>query len=491
MTIKSSRWQLPGIHGLIMAVAIMTGQALVASPVYAATYYVATTGSNTNAGSSAAPFQTIQKGLSVLSAGDNLVIRNGTYSGSSNSLSNLPNGSSGNYITIMAENEGDVIITAGLGMSSSDQYLVFQGLRLQDGTQKDILGNHIKWLRTEFKGGPSGGNTMSVVIGTNDVGTTADILLEDVRVHGFGGRYKILVYNSSRVVIRRAVTRYDGTVTASGEPQANITVYDSDSVEVQNSIAIDGITGTGTEEFVAAYYNICNGTGSVPVRNYTHRGNIALKPTGYTMASEGNCTISNQLIVDTVGAGGTYGISQLKGSGTQYTRLTLIGSRGDGFGIFGGSAKVQDSVVANHSGQAYNGITPLTSIAYNNSGGNTLATLLNPFTNGLLYLPRIEAGSVLSLGGTGGQRGAQIVKRIGTPGTLYGESGYSTTTGTELWPWPNEARIKKEMCADAGVTRGFCSSASLTEYVLGYLGNPNPYSGGVISLSPPTNLRVQ
>lgn len=490
MTIKASFWRLPVIQGLIMAVAIMTGQVLIASPAWAATYYVATNGSNTNAGSSAAPFQTIQKGLSVLSAGDTLVIRNGTYSGSSNSLANLPSGSAGNYITIMAENEGGVIITAGMGMSDTDRYLVFQGLRIQDSTQKNILGNHIKWLRTEFKGGPSGGNTMSVVIGNNDVGTTADILLEDVWVHGFGGRYKILVYNSSRVVVRRAVTRYDGTVTASGEPQANITVYDSDSVEIQNSIAIDGITGTGTEEFVAAYYNICNGTGSVPVRNYTHRGNIALKPTGYTMASEGNCTISNEVVMDVAGAGGTYGISQLKGSGTQYTRVTLIGSRGDGFGIFGGSAKVQDSVVANQSGQAYNGVTPSTSVAYNNSGGNSGGTVLNPFTSGLLYLPRIEAGSVLSAGGTAGQRGAQIIKRIGTPGTLYGESGYSTTTATDLWPWPNEARIKKEMCADAGVTRGFCSSASLTAYVFDYLGNPNPY-GSVISLSPPGNLRVQ
>jgi hypothetical protein len=492
MRITSSLlWRLIRYRKLFMIVAIMAGQLALASPAMAAIYYVATNGSNSNAGSATAPFQTIQKGLSVVSAGDTLVIRDGTYSGSSNSLSNLPSGSSGNYITIMAENEGKVIITAGLGMSSSNQYLVFQGLRLQDTTQKNILGNHIKWLRTEFKGGPSGGNTMAVVVGTNNVGTTADILLEDVWVHGFGGRYKILVYNASRVVIRRAVTRYDGTVSASGEPEANITVYDSDSVEVQNSIAIDGITGTGTEEFVAAFYNICNGTGSVPVRNYTHRGGIALKPTGYTMASEGNCTITNQVNIDVASAGGTYGVSQLKGSNIQYTRFTLIGSKGDGFGIFGGSAKIQDSIVANQSGQAYNGITPSTSVAYNNAGGNTGGTVLNPFTSGLLYLPRIEAGSVLSSGGTGGQRGAQIVKRIGTSGTLYGESGYATTTATDLWPWPNEARIKKEMCSDAGITRGFCSSTSLTDYILSYLGNPNPYGGGVIALTPPTNLSVQ
>jgi hypothetical protein len=34
------------------------------------------------------------------------------------------------------------------------------------------------------------------------------------------------------------------------------------------------------------------------------------------------------------------------------------------------------------------------------------------------------------------------------------------------------------MCSDAGVTRGFCSKASLTEYIWTYLGNPVPSDFG-------------
>src|SRR4051812_36018434 len=45
------------------------------------TYYVATSGSDSAVGASATPFKTIQKGASVLKAGDTLNIRAGTYAG--------------------------------------------------------------------------------------------------------------------------------------------------------------------------------------------------------------------------------------------------------------------------------------------------------------------------------------------------------------------------------------------------------------------------
>jgi len=43
------------------------------------TYYVATTGSNSNSGTQSSPFQTIQKCASIASAGDTCLIRAGTY----------------------------------------------------------------------------------------------------------------------------------------------------------------------------------------------------------------------------------------------------------------------------------------------------------------------------------------------------------------------------------------------------------------------------
>ena len=55
---------------------------LVASPSAMAssnTYYVSTTGSDSNLGTLSSPFLTIQKASSVMVAGDTVLIRGGTY----------------------------------------------------------------------------------------------------------------------------------------------------------------------------------------------------------------------------------------------------------------------------------------------------------------------------------------------------------------------------------------------------------------------------
>ena len=61
----------------IMSVCVLS---LWHAPVEAANYYVATTGSNSNAGTSlASPFLTIQQAANVAQAGDNVYVRGGTY----------------------------------------------------------------------------------------------------------------------------------------------------------------------------------------------------------------------------------------------------------------------------------------------------------------------------------------------------------------------------------------------------------------------------
>ncbi|HVX60688.1 MAG TPA: DUF1565 domain-containing protein [Pirellulales bacterium] len=68
--------------------------ALYASSGFAATYYVATTGSDSNAGTLAAPFKSITKAQSVASSGDTVSIRGGTYS----SFTIAANDSNYNYV---------------------------------------------------------------------------------------------------------------------------------------------------------------------------------------------------------------------------------------------------------------------------------------------------------------------------------------------------------------------------------------------------------
>ena len=77
-----------------------------------------------------------------------------------------------------------------------------------------------------------------------------------------------------------------------------------------------------------------------------------------------------------------------------------------------------------------------------------------PPYNRLKYLLRVEPGSRLSTAGAGGgQAGANIVKRIGTSGTLYGETGYDTVTNEDLWPWPYETRLKTDLAESTSRSR--------------------------------------
>ena len=52
---------------------------LISSTLHATTYYVATTGSDTNAGTISAPFRTINQAQGPATAGDTIDVRGGIY----------------------------------------------------------------------------------------------------------------------------------------------------------------------------------------------------------------------------------------------------------------------------------------------------------------------------------------------------------------------------------------------------------------------------
>ena len=72
------------------------------------------------------------------------------------------------------------------------------------------------------------------------------------------------------------------------------------------------------------------------------------------------------------------------------------------------------------------------------------------------------------------QVGAQVLKRIGSANSIFGDHEFDSVTGEALWPWPNEERLRNDVCS-GGITRGLCAQAgSLTNYVWSFLGSMPP-----------------
>jgi Bacterial Ig domain/Pel9A-like, right handed beta helix region len=120
-----------------------------ASFLAAATYYVAPNGSDSNSGSSASPFKTIQKAANVVNPGDTVIIRNGTYTGSSSSVADIGrSGTSSQWITFKAENKWGAILDGrnfstsnGLDIQSGVGYVRIEGLQIQNTVVGGISAN--------------------------------------------------------------------------------------------------------------------------------------------------------------------------------------------------------------------------------------------------------------------------------------------------------------------------------------------------------------
>jgi len=486
----------------------------------AATYYVDDSASNDSGnGSKASPKKYINSGLALMSSsgGDTLIIMPGTYTGTNNHItsSTAVNGKPGAYNIIKAQTDGTVTINAPFNLagvnSAQSSYLQFEGLKWRDPS-KGIVGHHIKIKRCAFEGGQPSGNAVTFGIGTNNQSPGAsDILIEDSWFYGEGGRYDLLVYNSERVVLRRIVARHDtgwcfNTCGGSGPPEAGVTIYNSRDIRLQNFIVLD--SNLIYQYWESAFY-IINNTALFDNDNTVVDGSMSINNRGVSFKYDGSRPITNAVIRNSVsyGMGDQYGfgvaLTGPAGSDSVLQNLTLMNG---GTGVLVGSSAstntLTNSILEGNSIRAItnnSGSGAVWTHTYNNCSNNTSdncfstgETFYNARTNGLLYPVRVEANSTLATAGKNGAPvGATIVSRIGVSGTLYNENGFETVTSEALWPWPNEQRIKTDMCDEisTGVAdRGWCATnLSLTQYIWGLLGNSVP--GSLTPMPSPQNAR--
>jgi hypothetical protein len=505
-----------------------------ASEVLAGTYYVDGTSGNdiSGDGSGSLPWKTIKKGVAPLGPGDTLVIRDGVYSGEANNIcgpyggyDQMPSGSSGNYITIKSENYLGAVIDGGnqyqpVFLWQNASWLIFENLFFRNCGSNNGGANfraqdchHIKVLNCASE---------ESYFGHFWFYNSKYCLLEDCAAWGRSAYSYVFVgeyddYTRSQYnIARRCLARRD--VHYYPDHQANhfasFVAYWADHTYFQNCISLDGIhvedeSNVTDDDWIATtVFFTTNGAS-----NYCANGCIALNDVGQIAScSPGDrqtILFNNNAVW--MNDASTFGLLAVSSNADYYAINNLLANV-RGIGDYQGAGIVEtegrfkdlrnnilwhnrigmDRVLGSHS---YNLL--YNDQDYSGTGtGTGEVTGMNPQNNGLSYLPRIEAGSVLkTLGKSGSQMGAQIEYRIGPTGTLYGETGWNLDTETLLWPWPNESVIQSKMASYGahGVNgaRGFCAGGTglyggpvtLTTYIWEALGRPCP--GEIFSLPVP------
>ncbi len=509
----------------VKSILLLIAMIIIVSPAYAATVYMGPSEQYTN----------LQAAMKGMSGGDTLIIRDGIYTGTSNSITNSvhpPSGSSGSFTTIRAEHPRYVTFD---GQGTNNMFYVdgnsagnvnwvkFSGIIWGRSSSSDVVfiqgttaihNSHIYFTQCGFF---DGGLAASTSTNGLNIRRTDYALVEDCYVWG-ELYYGMLMEMCSYSIFRRCVGRYDIHRGARG---GIIGVYSSSNMEVQNCIAIDcdqDTYYTAISEYIYAFaYPTTDGAST----NIHNRGNIALnlKSTGKIVSG----------LISSNGGGSGFTFDDVvfwDTSGGFWDRVTGTAFNHCIFGKSGGSG-ISEGLASDNNGPMNNSIildnttygaksTSDYNIYYNNgtnfhnsSAGvhdycSQKSNAINPRANSLLYLTRVESGSNLSNIGSGVERiGPRILNIIGGTGTFYGDTGYNTESSTSLWPFPNEGIIKNQFAAYTGNShgsaigaRGFCAGTSkdgsaqtLTKYIWEYLGNQIPSSiyGATVDYTSPSS----
>lgn len=442
-----------------------------------------------------------------MAAGDTLNVIPGTYPPTQRfQLADFDKGSawtSGNYTIIRCTVPMEAIIknTSAVNMTGNNSwYFYVEGLVFDYVTaSKEIQGGQWKFIKCGFKGGPSTGNDTNLQIGTNNFTPGAsNWLLEDCYWVGYStnsGRYQLLIYESQYGIVRRGVAWMgdgwdDGGST---NPSGNITVYNSSYTYIQNFIVLD--TTAPPDTFQAAYYRVNNTGQSFDGDRNEWWGGMARNVNGWGVYYDGGAVVSSETwrhmtLIDTFSGGATFGYgpsTTLSFENFAVLRASHTASVASQYGIQAGNAGTQivrNGIVSSWEDDSVAGISPTYIDCHNNGGtcdGGAGEVTYAPRTNGLTYMHRIEDGSNLKTAGlSGGQIGPQNVYKMGTDGTLYGETGWNTLTSNALWPWPNQTEIRAALCS--AYSHGMCAgSQSLSSYMT--FGYEAPRTG-----TPPANI---
>ena len=457
----------------------------------AATYYASPAGSG-SACSSASPCS-LSGGLGKLAGGDTLILKDGTYTQLIGYYGTFPpSGISASQRTVIrAENVGQAIIDGQYnnaavymydGSSNIRNYIEFDGIHFRRGNNGVFfLGGNYNYVHNcGFEDGGSSGNPGEFPIAI--ISESSYTVVEDCWVWG-RGRYGLYTTSANggtnHVIFRRIVVRQDSVPPW---VSAAFRFYLGDTNTCQNCFAIDGDL-TGASE--ASVFTMGGGSSFGDENNHLWDSCIALNYGGMGFRTEDMQTLNtwtNSIIWNNSDRG--MSTTSDSGSGTLSISNMTVGENTSYQFYTNGQLtwNLSNSLVVADSGStAFNALDSVTGTYYYLNGGSrgdAVGTALTQpnYQASLKYLPRIEAGSTVGNAGAG----ANILYQKGMTGTYYGQTGWNTTTSTQLWPLPNEdmwaAKMKAYTASGPGGNRGFAALASIqqypfTSYIWNYLGS--------------------
>ena len=467
-------------------------------------------------------------------AGTGILRDRGLYGESLQYSAEIPSGPDAAHPTLVrALNPGKAILHEVAGLPARHGIPLFLGL-----TTRKVRFVEVRGLLLE--GGATLYNTDHVTIrecgvhGPMSVGTpdhhqgNDHNLIEDVWVWARNTRTIVTNYRASYNVWRRIVVRSEGCDVAGcndnpgkADPSPGITVYDSHDVSMQNILVVDRMLRNDIPygDITTAQHTARNGNGDGSydgTRYFLGRnewlGSMSVNSDDAAMTFEADQVLEDGSPIWTVrdflalrpARGGISLGNRPYNYGTAGAPPSLIDGvtvllSGNGIGVYVDegqtSVEVRDALTVD-AGVA--GIVAAGAYVHDSAGYNPAASEGNVHgyttCSNCLDLPQspVEDGSLLhavekapgsALAASLPSVGAVIRYRYGVDGTRYGEAGYNTLTSTPLWPWPNEDRIKQEMCVRSGETRGFCNPGTrldgvhpvtLTSYIWEFLGHPIP-----------------
>ena len=428
----------------------------------ASTYYMATNGSDSNGGTSAAPFGTFSKAMGVLTAGDTLLIKDGTYY---QSLTVTVSGTAAAAITIKAVNDGAVIVD-GQGTReplkiAGRSYINVEGIVFRNAVYDLVKvsggSNHINLRRLSGYNAGVGNYHLFLIWNSSSV-LVEDCVISQTSGANKAGRYGIVSFGgANHNTFRRNYVKYYSH-TGGGGPCAAGADYGGSYDVWENNVFDVSEMPAGCSDVSYQFAMFGEGLYNDTSHNRWY-GNVAI----------GGPNIEKAVLAETDGAAhsvnnwefynnvflnakvGVTNIGAADGAGWIFQNNTVAGMGGtatlwsDGSGA--SIATSNNSFLSAPSGVKTSNSASLTS-RYNNfsaittqysgtisdkTGDKNIIPSYDTFTYGkgaYLMVPDALAGQ----GASSANMGAEVLSQY-KDGVL---------TAQPLWPWPMEDRYYQE-----------------------------------------------